>query len=67
MVILKAYRNYDEIMDALAKLPGQWRSHLVSRCGLPGESVSEDAAQERGSRQHYLSLVIAQKKEDESA
>lgn len=67
MVILKAYRNYDEIVDTLARLPGQWQTHLVSRCGLPGEAVAEDAAQKRGSRQHYLSLVIAQKKEDEPA
>ena len=59
LVIMKTYRNYDRIMDALENLPRNWRTFLVSSCGLPGERIREDAISARGQKMPYLSLVIA--------
>ncbi len=61
LVIMKTYRNYDRIMDALECLPNRWRTYLVSSCGLPGECIHEDASSARGRKMPYLSLVIAKR------
>lgn len=58
VVIMKTYRNYDQIMDALEALPERRQTYCVSQCGLPGEILCDDAASLRGRDMHYLSLVI---------
>jgi precorrin-2/cobalt-factor-2 C20-methyltransferase len=58
VVIMKTYRNYDQIIDALEDLPERRQTYCVSQCGLPGEILCEDAASLRGRDMHYLSLVI---------
>lgn len=58
VVIMKTYRNFDRILDALEDLPGQRSTYSVSQCGLPGERIQEDASSLRGHKMPYLSLVI---------
>lgn len=58
VVIMKTYRNFDRILDALEELPGRRRTYSVSQCGLPGERIQEDAHSLRGQKMPYLSLVI---------
>ncbi len=58
LVIMKTYRNFDRILDALEKLPGRPRTYSVSQCGLAGERIQEDATALRGQKMPYLSLVI---------
>ncbi len=58
VVIMKTYRNYDQIIDAIESLPERRRTYCVSQCGLPGERLQEDAASLRGQSMPYLSLVI---------
>jgi precorrin-2/cobalt-factor-2 C20-methyltransferase len=58
IVIMKTYRNFDRILDALEELPGSRRTFSVSQCGLEGERIQEDAASLRGHKMPYLSLVI---------
>lgn len=59
LVIMKAYRNYDQLVDALETLPRKRPAYLVSNCCRPGERVHEDAYGVRGEKMPYLSLIIA--------
>lgn len=65
LVIMKAYRNYDAIIDALENGRDKRCSYLVSRCGLPEETVHHDPASLKGSNMPYLSLVIAKRPPEE--
>ena len=58
VVIMKTYRNFDRILDALEELPGTRSTYSVSQCGLEGERIQEDATSLRGQKMPYLSLVI---------
>jgi precorrin-2/cobalt-factor-2 C20-methyltransferase len=64
MAILKAYRNYDQIVEAIDMLPENYTSYTVSSCGLPGERVHEDAHHPKGEKMPYLSLIIAKKEKN---
>ena len=61
LVVLKAYHNYDRIVDAIEAANEHPRTYLVSRCGLPEEVITPDAGSRRGSKPHYLSLIIAKR------
>ena len=63
LVILKAYRRFPEIVEALKGEGMAQGSVLVSRCGLPGESIYRDLAH-RAPNPHpeYLSLILARRK-----
>ncbi|CAO0822145.1 precorrin-2/cobalt-factor-2 C20-methyltransferase [Desulfarculales bacterium] len=58
VVIMKTYRNFDRILDALEELPGTRSTYSVSQCGLAGEHIQEDATCLRGQKMPYLSLMI---------
>ena len=58
LVIMKAYRNFDRILDALEGLPEPRRVHAVTACGLEGERIVEDAFAMRGEKTPYLTLMI---------
>lgn len=58
LVIMKTYRNYDRIMDALERLPSPRRSFCVQSVCMPEERVTEDAGRLRGEKMPYLSLVV---------
>jgi precorrin-2/cobalt-factor-2 C20-methyltransferase len=61
LVIMKAYKNYDEIVEALDQLPEKYNSYTISSCGLPGEMVQQDAHCLKGKKMPYLSLIIAKR------
>lgn len=58
LVIMKTYRNFDRILDALDELPGSRRTYAISQCGLEDERIQEDAHALRGQKMPYLSLMI---------
>jgi len=60
-VILKPYRRFNEILGALENGAPRPRLTLVSRVGLEGEKVEEDAWKLRGQRIDYLSLLLVKK------
>jgi precorrin-2/cobalt-factor-2 C20-methyltransferase len=62
VVMLKVYRNYKEIRDALDALDLTSHSVLVSQCGLKGENVIRDLARPSDSVPPYLSLLLIKKK-----
>ena len=61
IVILKAYRNYDEIVQAIEALPDDYETHTISGVGLPEERVQANASSLKGHKMPYLSLIIAKR------
>ncbi|MEW6668732.1 MAG: precorrin-2 C(20)-methyltransferase [Thermodesulfobacteriota bacterium] len=62
VVILKVYRHYEEIMQALKELNLAERSVMVSRCGLEDERILWNPASGLGEIPPYLSLLLVKKK-----
>lgn len=58
VVILKTYKNYDSILDALGPMNNGRRAYTVCSCGLEGELTAADPESLRGSQMPYLSLMI---------
>lgn len=62
VVILKVYRQYKEIMEALRELNMTGRSVLVSQCGLSDEKIVWEPMDRMNGTPPYLSLVLVRKK-----
>jgi precorrin-2/cobalt-factor-2 C20-methyltransferase len=62
IVMLKTYRNFEEIYQALEELDLLDRAVCVSRCGLDGETVVENLRELKGQPLPYLSMIIIKKK-----
>ena len=62
VVILKVYRHYKEIMEALKDLDLANRSVLVSRCGLDEEKIVWDPVANINGLPPYLSLLLVRKR-----
>lgn len=58
VVILKVYRNYQEIIKNLKELDLISKSILISRCGLEDEVVFEDISKYQDEMPSYLSLIL---------
>jgi precorrin-2/cobalt-factor-2 C20-methyltransferase len=61
IVMLKTYRHFDEIYQALEELDLLDRATCISRCGLEGETVVEDMRGLKGRSMPYLSMIIIKK------
>jgi len=59
-VILKAYKNFDEIRNTLEKLRLDDKTVLVSRLGMEGESILMDI-KDAPKTPHYFSLALVKK------
>lgn len=59
-VILKAYKNFEEIRGTLEKLRLSDKTVLVSRLGMDGESILMDI-KDAPSKPHYFSLALVKK------
>jgi len=62
IVMLKTYRNFGEIYQALEELDLLDRATCISRCGLEGETVVENLRDCKGQSMPYLSMIIIKKK-----
>ncbi len=62
IVMLKTYRHFDAIYQALEELNLLDRTTCISRCGLEGETVVEDLRSLKGRPLPYLSMIIIKKK-----
>jgi precorrin-2/cobalt-factor-2 C20-methyltransferase len=62
IVMLKTYRNFGEIYQALEELDLLDRATCISRCGLEGETVVENLRECKGQSMPYLSMIIIKKK-----
>jgi precorrin-2/cobalt-factor-2 C20-methyltransferase len=62
IVLLKAYRNFEEIYGAINELGLVDQAIGVAGCGLPGEEIVTDIRKMRGKEHQYLTLLIVKKK-----
>jgi len=62
IVMLKTYRNFAEIYQALEELDLLDRAVCISRCGLDGERVVENLRDLKEESLSYLSMIIIKKK-----
>ena len=62
IVMLKTYRNFEEIYQALEELDLLDRAVCVSRCGLDGEMIVKNLRELKGQPLPYFSMVIIKKK-----
>ena len=59
--MLKTYRHFEEIYQALEELDLLDRATCISRCGLDGETVVENLRDLKGRHLPYLSMIIIKK------
>ena len=57
-VLMKVYRNFDEIVDVLERHGKIDDAILASRCGLSDEKIVADLKAHRGEQLNYLSTII---------
>jgi len=62
VVMLKTYRHFENIYQALEELDLLDRAVCISRCGLDGETVVGNIRSLRGKEMPYLSLIIIKRK-----
>ena len=60
-VILKTYKQFDHILDALNALGLEKNAVLVSHCGQSSQRVEYDVVSLRGQKVPYLSLMLIKK------
>ncbi len=61
LVMLKVYKNFSEIKDALEEMNLIDKAILISRCGLDNEEIVEDISK-KSTSPSYLSLLIIDNK-----
>jgi precorrin-2/cobalt-factor-2 C20-methyltransferase len=62
IVMLKTYRNFDQIYQALEELDLLDQATCISRCGLDGETVVENLRDLKDRKMPYLSMIFIKKK-----
>ena len=61
-VLIKVYKNFDEMVNILEETGMAKNSVLVSRLGLEGEKIIEDISAHKSEKLNYLSTITARKK-----
>lgn len=64
VVMMKVYKNYPEMVDALAENDMIKNAVLVSRCGLPDEEVITDLEAHKDEKLNYLSTILTRRNKD---
>ena len=62
VVLMKVYKNYDEIVKKLNEHGFGDNAVMVTKCGLPDEEINYDLDAVDGSTVNYLSTIIAKKR-----
>ncbi len=61
VVLLKTYKNVEDINDALSEADLLKNSRAITRCGREGEEVFNDVKELENRKPDYWSLIIAKK------
>lgn len=61
-VLMKVYKNFDQIVDVLKNENMAEESVLVSRCGLDGEKIIDNIEEHRSEKINYLSTILTRRK-----
>ncbi len=60
-VLMKVYKNSDEVIDWLAAENLTKNAVLASRCGLDDELIIRDITNEKGRKLNYLSTILTRR------
>lgn len=60
-VLMKVYKNFPEIADALDKHDMAKNAVMLSRCGLPDEERIDDIMTQKDRKVNYLSTILTRK------
>lgn len=60
-VLMKVYRNYDDVVDMLSQENLTKQAVLASRCGLDDELIIRDISEEKGRKLNYLSTILTRR------
>ena len=60
-VLMKVYKNFEEIVNTLETHEMAHQATLVSRCGLSDEKVIENISEHKNNKINYLSTIITRK------
>lgn len=61
VVLMKVYKNFDEVTDILVKNDMAKQAILVSRAGLLDEKIIENIEAHKGEKLNYLSTILTRK------
>ncbi len=67
IVIMKAYRQFDDIVETVESLPRTCTISAVSQIGLPDERVTPDATSIKGQKMPYLTLCVVKRQKGREA
>lgn len=62
VVLMKVYKNFPQIVDLLTENKLTDRAVMLSRCGLPDETVIRDLEAEKEKKVNYLSTILARRR-----
>ena len=62
VVLMKVYKNFDEVTDMLAENDMSDQAVLVSRAGLDDERIIRDLSAHKGEKLNYLSTILTRKR-----
>ena len=63
-VLMKVYKNFPEVVDALKNFGLLDEAILVSRCGLDDEKIISDVAAHKDEPLNYLSTILTRRNHD---
>ena len=61
VVLMKVYKNFDEVTDSLVEHDMAEQAVLVSRAGLDDERIIRDLSAHRGEKLNYLSTILTRR------
>ena len=61
VVLMKVYKNFDEVADSLVEHDMAEQAVLVSRAGLDDERIIRDLSAHRGEKLNYLSTILTRR------
>lgn len=61
-VLMKVYKNFDQIVDILKNEDMVEEAVLVSRCGLVGEKIIDNIEDHKCEKMNYLSTILTRRK-----
>ena len=64
-VLMKVYKNFEDIVDILQETDFENEAVLVSRCGLEDEKIITDIENHKSEQLNYLSTILTRKNIEE--
>ena len=61
-VLMKVYKNFDQIVEILKNADMAEEAVLVSRCGLSGEKIIDNIEEHKFDKINYLSTILTRRK-----